>query len=228
MFIGHYAVALAAKRVAPQINLGILFAAVQWPDLVWPLLLLTGDEEVLIEPGHVAFSPLHFTHYPISHSLLANLGWAGLFALSYGMVTRQKREAWLLGLAVMSHWLLDAIVHEPDLPITPGSSLRVGLGLWHSLFATIAVEGLMLVSALWLYVKEAKPQGRARLYSFWLLIGLLVLMYLSGPFSPPPGNVDALAMVALSGWVVPLLAGWIDTRAGQSKSPHIVQNHLSL
>ncbi len=70
MFLGHLAVAYAAKRAAPKASLGALFAASQLPDLIWPVLVLTGTEKVEIKPGITAYSPLEFVSYPWSHSLL--------------------------------------------------------------------------------------------------------------------------------------------------------------
>ncbi|GAA4467731.1 permease [Nibrella saemangeumensis] len=228
MFIGHYAVALVAKRVAPQTNLGILFAAVQLPDLLWPILLLTGKEKVLIEPNHLPFSPLHFTHYPISHSLLTNLGWAGLFGLAYWLITGYRKGAWAVGLGVLSHWFLDAIVHEPDLPLIPGNTARVGLGLWHSISLTIALEGLLLVGAIWYYLKATPGKGRREPFGFWLLLGLVVFLYLSGPFSPPPGDVTSLALFALSGCLIPFIAGWIDYRRTHRQASQPVNSGTAL
>lgn len=88
MFIGHFALALGAKRVAPAVSLGTLFLAAQLADLVWPTLLLAGVETVEIRPGVTAFTPLDFISYPYSHSLVALLGWALLFAVVYVVVRR--------------------------------------------------------------------------------------------------------------------------------------------
>ncbi len=80
MFVGHFAVALGAKRAAPRIPLGLLVAAAIALDLIWPLLLLAGVETVRIDPGNTAFTPLAFDHYPWSHSLVMALVWGGLTA----------------------------------------------------------------------------------------------------------------------------------------------------
>ena len=142
MFIGHYAVGFAAKRFAPQTSLGVLIASALSLDLLWPLFVLAGWEQVRIEPGNTAFTPLNFASYPISHSLVAALGWATLFAAVYYLLTRYRAGALVVWIGVVSHWVLDFITHRPDLPLYPGGSL-VGLGLWNSPVATVAVEGLM-------------------------------------------------------------------------------------
>ena len=132
MFIGHFGVALAAKRVAPRTSLGTLVMAAQFVDLLWPVFLLLGVERVIIAPGTTAVTPLDFIFYPFSHSLLADLGWACLFAGIYKTVKRDSRGAACLWFVLISHWLLDALSHLPDLPLYPGSSTYVGLGLWNS------------------------------------------------------------------------------------------------
>ena len=144
MFIGHHAAAFAAKGVAPRISLGTLFAATMWLDLVWPVLLLTGAEHVRIDPGNTAFTPLDFVSYPITHSLVAVLGWGLAAVILYRIVRRPWREALVVGAGVVSHWLLDFLTHRPDLPLWPGGP-KVGLGLWNSVPATIGVEVLLFV-----------------------------------------------------------------------------------
>ncbi|HXI09193.1 MAG TPA: hypothetical protein VNK06_00200, partial [Thermodesulfobacteriota bacterium] len=141
MFLGHYGVGFAAKRFAPDTSLGVFFIAALLPDLLWPVLVLLGVERVAIAPGVTRVSPLVFEYYPYSHSLLSVALWAAAFALLYLLAGGGRKTASVLGLAVLSHWALDALVHRPDLPVTPGGGLKAGLGLWDSVAATIAVEG---------------------------------------------------------------------------------------
>ena len=140
MFIGHFGVALAAKRVAPEASLGIMILAAQFLDFLWPVFLLLGIERVRIAPGFTKVAPLDFTSYPISHSLLMAMVWAVLLGGIYYAVRHKARSALVISAAVLSHWILDFIVHRPDLQLRPGSDVRVGLGLWNSLPTTIAVE----------------------------------------------------------------------------------------
>ena len=121
MFIGHFAVALAAKKAAPKTSLGTLILAAQLPDLLWPIFLLLGVEHARISPGATAVTPLDFTSYPLSHSLLADIGWGLLLAGLYLLTRRNLRGGFLLALLVLSHWLLDALSHRPDLPLWPTS-----------------------------------------------------------------------------------------------------------
>lgn len=210
MFIGHFAAGLAAKRVAPRTSLGTLFAAVQLPDLIWPLLLLAGVERVEIAPGDTAYTPLAFTHYPFTHSLLAVLGWAGAAALLYWAATRYRAGAAMVGLGVLSHWLLDAIVHRPDLPLVPGSEAMVGLSLWNAPVLTIVLEAAMLVAGVWLYASATRPRNRIGTYALWALLAVIVLIAAGNAAGPPPADVRSLAVFALAGWLLPLWAFWAD------------------
>ena len=141
MFIGHFALALGAKKIAPRASLGTLFMAAQLADLVWPTLVLLGVETLVVAPGITAFTPLDFVSYPYSHSLEALIGWAAALAVAYALVRRgQGREALVLAALVLSHWVLDVISHRPDMPLTIGGTGKLGLGLWNSIPGTLAVE----------------------------------------------------------------------------------------
>src|SRR5918992_824866 len=109
MFIGHYAVGFAAKRFAPQRSLGVLIASALLLDLLWPLFVLAGWEQVHIEPGNTAFTPLNFVSYPFSHSLVAAFGWATLFCAGYYFVKRYRAGAVVVWIGVVSHWFLDFV-----------------------------------------------------------------------------------------------------------------------
>jgi membrane-bound metal-dependent hydrolase YbcI (DUF457 family) len=210
MFLGHYAVGFVSKRLAPRTSLGALMAAVQLPDLIWPIFLLLGWERARIEPGNTAFTPLAFEYYPWTHSLLAVIVWGIAFALVYYAVTRYRGGAMVLAIAVVSHWLLDAIVHRPDLPLYPGSSVKVGLGLWKNIPATLVLETVMFVVAVWIYLGITRPLDRVGRWGLWVLIVLLVLLQAGNAMSEPPATTRALALFAMTGWLVPLWAWWVD------------------
>lgn len=213
MFIGHAAVALAAKPLLPRVNLALPLAAVFWVDLVWPVLLLAGVERVRIDPGNTAFTPLDFVHYPWTHSLAAVIGWSVLFGLA--CLKCGKREALILGLLVFSHWVLDALSHRPDLPLWPGSETMIGLGLWNSVPWTMIVEGAMFAAGVWIYARSAPSRDRVGTWAYWGLIGFLVLAYLGNVFGPPPPNVQAIAIAGIAGGVLfTALAWWIDRHRG--------------
>jgi membrane-bound metal-dependent hydrolase YbcI (DUF457 family) len=133
MFIGHFAVAFGAKKLAPQVSLGVLFLACQLADVIWPNLLLLGIEKVEVEPGITVMTPLNFLHYPWSHSLVTMLLWSVIFALFYAALRRSgARAAMVIAVVAFSHWVLDVATHRPDMPITLSGSTLIGAGLWKS------------------------------------------------------------------------------------------------
>ncbi|MCI0695390.1 hypothetical protein L0337_25700 [candidate division KSB1 bacterium] len=212
MFLGHYAVALAAKKVAPKTSLGTLFLSVQFLDLLWPIFLLLGIEHVRIDPGNTAFTPLDFYDYPITHSLATVIGWSLVFGLIYFFKRRYVRGAWMLGLGVFSHWLLDVVAHRPDLPIFPGGETYAGLGLWNSVAATIVVESALFIAGLILYLRATAARDRIGRYAFWAFIAFSVLIYVGNVFSrqQPPSTVTALAIGGLTQWLIIPWTYWID------------------
>lgn len=202
MFIGHAALALAAKPLAPRANLGVALAATYWLDLVWPILVLLGVERVAVDPGNTAFTPLDFVHYPWTHSLAAALAWSVLFGLACWKLGR--RAALVMGLLVVSHWGLDALSHRPDLPLWPGSRTLLGLGLWNSVPGTLAVESALFAAGVAIYAKSGARTG----IGFRALIGFFVLAYLGAAFGPPPPSAAAVAASALALWVLPVWGWW--------------------
>jgi hypothetical protein len=210
MLLGHFAVALAAKRAAPRTSLGALFIAAQFLDLAWPIFLLAGLERVRIVPGLMAASPLVFVHYPLSHSLLAALGWAALAGLAYFALRRDRRGAGVIAALVASHWFLDAPMHRPDLPLWPGSSILVGGGLWNSLPATLAIELCLLAAGLLVYLRATDAERTIGRWGPWGLAALLLAVFLSGFVAAPPPNERALAAGAMGLWIFVALGFWID------------------
>lgn len=210
MFLGHFGVGFGAKAAAPKASLGVLFLAAQFVDLLWPTLLLVGAEEVAIAPGITKVTPLDFIDYPISHSLLAVVLWGGLFAAVYYLIRRYRVGAWVCGLAVISHWFLDLLVHRPDLPLTPGESVRVGFGLWNSLGATLVLELAVFGVGLWLYLRVTRALDRVGSIALWALVGFLVLIYIANVFGTLPPSTTAIAWVGQAQWLLVLWAFWID------------------
>jgi len=210
MFLGHFAVGFASKRAAPGTSLGALLTAACLPDLLWPLLLLTGLEKVRIEPGNTAFTPLDFTSYPISHSLLMVCVWAVLVGGCYWAATNYARGAVLLAVAVVSHWILDAITHRPDLPWLPWGSGRAGLGLWNSVPGTLAVESAMFITALALYQRGTRPIDAIGKWGYGSFVLVITMIYVANLVGPPPPSVRALAWVALGLGLFLLWAAWFD------------------
>ena len=210
MFLGHVAVALAAKRAAPRASLGVLLGAAVFIDLLWPVFLLLGWETVRVAPGITAFTPLDFTSYPISHSLVAVLWWSLFAGIAYFAATRYRNESVTVGVLVLSHWILDFVTHRPDLPILPSDGPKVGLGLWHSVPATLAVELLLFGACLAVYLGTTRARDGVGRWGFWALIAFLAAVYLANAFGPPPPDARSLAWVAMAAWIFPLWAWWAD------------------
>lgn len=211
MFIGHYALAFAAKKADPAVSLGTLFIAVQLADLVWPVLVLAGVERFEIRPGITAVTPLDFTHYPYSHSLLALAAWGAALGVAYLLVRKGRvASALLLAGLVLSHWALDFISHRPDMPLTLGDSPKVGLGLWNSVAATVAVEGILFAACVWVYWRATRPIGRAGTWALWSLVAFLAIVYVANLLGPPPPSVAAVAWSANALWLVVAWGYWID------------------
>lgn len=210
MFIGHFGVGLGAKAIVPRVSLGSLFLAAQFIDLLWPTLLLLGVERVRIEPGATAVTPLAFEHYPVSHSLLAVLGWALLVAGGHWLMRRNRRAALVMASLVVSHWLLDLLVHRPDLPLLPGSDIVVGLGLWSSLPLTLAVELPLFVVGARLYARATRPLDATGRWAFIGLLAFLPAIHAANLFGEPPPSVAAIAWVGHAQWLLVLWGYWID------------------
>lgn len=210
MFLGHYAAALAAKKLAPQTSLGTLLIGAQFLDLLWPFLLLAGVETVRIVPSDNAFTRLTFDYYPISHSLMMTAVWATLVSLGYYAVRRYSAGTILMWLLVMSHWILDLITHRPDLKLTPSGEAKVGFGLWNSFAGTIVIEIAIFAIAVIVYVKTTKARDRIGRYGFWIFVLVMVLLYLANAYGPAPPSVKTLAIVAMGQWLFVLWCYWID------------------
>jgi len=212
MFIGHYAVGLASKKLAPGASLGALIAAPILLDLLWPIFLLLGWEHVSIEPNRNPFLRFAFDSYPISHGLVAVVGWATLFAALYYGFTRYETGAIVIWMGVLSHWLMDFIVHRPDLPLYAGGTRMVGLGLWNHRAATIAIEAALFVLGVWLYSRQTKPKDRVGVYAFWGFVVFLLAAYGAAAFGPaPPPSVRKIAIVTLCSALLIPWAWWFDS-----------------
>lgn len=210
MFIGHFGVGLAAKKVDQKPSLGTLFFASQFIDLLWPIFLLLGIEQVIIDPGNTAFTPLDFVYYPFTHSLVGVLFWAIVVGGVYYLIKKNLKTGILLGALVVSHWLLDFLTHAPDLPIAPGLDLKVGLGLWNSLIFTLLFETVIFVVGIFLYLKITQAKNKKGEYGFWGLIIFLILIYIMNVFGSTPPNEEVIAWAGNLQWLFVLWAYWVD------------------
>jgi hypothetical protein len=224
MFLGHYGVAFALKRVEPKISLGTLFIATQLVDILWGAFLLLGWEHVRPLPDDNPLLTLQFYDYPISHSLVGGLVW-GLVAaaLYYSWPTRDTTRHWqasaLVGAAVASHWVLDLIVHVRDLPLMGNDSLKVGLGVWRHVGLSVALELAMLAAGVALYLRGRSRRHPVRPVRLAVLLVLLVGAYAASLLGTTPPGATMLGLGALV--LLLVLAGvaaWTDQAADPRKA----------
>ncbi len=210
MFVGHLAVAFASKKVSHATSLVWFVVAANFIDLLWPVFLLLGIEQVSVVPGHTAFTPLRFDSYPWSHSLLMVVIWGvalGGFARWRGV---SANGAKLVGALVVSHWVLDLLTHAPDLTLWPGATTGYGLQLWNSIPGTFAVETLLWAVGLGIFLSVRRMRGVQGQVALWSFVIVSTVLWASGPFSPPPPTPEAIAWFGMFGWIIVPWAWWIE------------------
>ncbi len=198
MFVGHYSVAFAVKSEQNKIPLWVLFVAVQLLDFIWAPFVLLGVEKMRIAPGITAANPLDLYYMPYTHSLIGALVWSALAFLVYKVASRTKVGAALIvALAVFSHWILDLIVHRPDLAIYD-DTLKVGFGLWNYRGLEFGLEVAILVAGIIIYLKRNVVRSVVRKYSLIIFGVLLILIQTGNTFVSRPLSSDhAVAITAL-------------------------------
>ena len=206
MFIGHYGVAFAIKSADRRVSLWQLFLAVQFLDVLWGPLVLLGIEKVRIAPGITASLPLDLYYMPYTHSLVGALAWSGLVVLGYkiapgGATSRALRSALLVGLAVFSHWILDLLVHRPDLPLYDNTH-KMGLGLWNYPVFAFVLEAALLFGGMWLYLRSTAGASLGGRFGMPLFGLVLLVVQAVAFFGLPPRSPAAAAITFLSLYVV--------------------------
>jgi hypothetical protein len=205
MFVGHYGVAFGAKPLTPVVPLWVYFIAVQWLDVVWSILVLLGIEKLHIVPGFTEANALDLYYMPYTHGLPGAIVLSlALGAIVAASVARQRGMAFLvISAAAFSHWILDLIVHIPDLPLYDNTD-KVGFGLWRHVAISFPLELIVLAAGAWIYVRAAHPpiSGRNALCIF---VVLLAALQAYANFGPPPASETAMAVMALAFYLV--LAG---------------------
>ena len=184
MFVGHYGISLALKGADRSVSLGILFLAVQFIDLLWVLFVLAGIEHFQLVPGSTAANPFDFTFYPFTHSLLAAFLWsvvvyAGLRYLPIPAGRDKRRAALVVAVAVSSHFLLDVLVHSPDLPLVGSESTKIGLGLWDHVVISYVLEVGILLGGLGIYIKRTRAKSRGGKYGMAIFVMCLMIANLA-------------------------------------------------
>lgn len=206
MFVGHYAASLAAKAIEPRAPLWTYVVGAQLIDIGWGALVMAGVEKVRIDPT-LPGSSLDLYHMPFTHSLPAVTLWSLAAALAVRFALRLPvRAAVFVGLAVFSHWILDLVVHRPDLELWFGGE-KVGLGLWNYPVPEQAVEiGLLaLGAAAWAWLR-----GRAgeTLWPVLLFVAVLVAVQIAAMVMPGGGDSARLGATAIAIYLVIGLTAW--------------------
>jgi hypothetical protein len=199
MFVGHYGVALAAKRLSPSTSMGWLFIAVQLLDVFWAPAILMGYEHARIVPGLMPASSLDLYDMPWTHSLAAAM------AISWFAFRFSKNV--VLGACIMSHWVLDFVAHRPDLPLLRGG-IKVGLGLWRYREATFLVEAALLVGGLLVYLGATRAKTAAGKYAMSVLVGVLIVAEIYNLYGPTPVSIRQMAISAEVAYLVFAAIAW--------------------
>ncbi len=203
MFVGHYGPSFAASALKKTIPLWVLFIAVQWVDVLWSIFVLLGIEKVRIVPGITATNPLDLYYMPYTHSLVAATLWSVAAVITYNMLF--GRDGWsaaaIVGLAVFSHWLLDLLVHRPDLPLYD-NTMKVGLGLWNFPSVAFGLEIVFLFFGLYLYLRATKPVNSGGRYAMIIFAVVMLPIQAFVFFGPPPSSDKAAAITALVSYAV--------------------------
>jgi hypothetical protein len=213
MFVGHYSASFAGKAAESRIPLWVLFLAVQWIDVLWGIFVLLGIEKVRIVPGITASNALDLYYMPYTHSLAGVLGWSVFAFVVCQLVPRLRgaRIGLIVGAAVFSHWILDLIVHRPDLALYD-SVYKMGFGLWNYRAAAFALEMAVLAGGAALLYRTAAHRGR--------LIGFVIFLAAFQVFGTffrpiPPGDHAAAGTALFCYALLALVAWWVDRGAAQ-------------
>ena len=215
MFVGHYAASFALKSFEKKASLGVLFLAVQFVDILFFPFVLLGIERMNIVENFTASTHFELEYMPYTHSLLGSLMWSvAAYGLFRWVIVKSKSVAVVVGLAVFSHWVLDLIVHTPDLPLWSDASSKLGFGLWSNAIATYSLEAVLLVLGLWLYLRSTSATTRAGKYGAVTFVGFLLLVNIANIFGPPMSASKAgLAIFAVTSYLLfAAIAFWLDTK----------------
>jgi hypothetical protein len=216
MFVGHYSVSFAARSTGVALPLWVWFIAVQWLDVGFMTLVLAGVEKVRITEGFTESNDLDLYYMPFSHGLVGAVLMSVLFAVIVAVVFRAGRRPAafaLVALASFSHWLIDLLMHTPDLPVYDDDSTKLGLGLWEYPAVGVPLELAVLALGAWIYLRAVTVTDRGRAL-VWGFVGLMAVIQLYSHFGPTPTSSEAFAVTGLSAYIVlAAVAGWVERRA---------------
>lgn len=216
MFAGHYGVSYAFKATEKRASLGLLFLAVQFIDVLWAIFVILGLEKVQLAPQLPA-SRLIYNSIPFTHSMLGALTWSVLVYILFRFIpasksTRKASIALVMGLGVFSHWILDFIVHRPDLGVI-GNIEKVGLGLYDYPLLAFSLEAVVLLGGIWLYMRSTTATSFLGKYGMYFFAAFLLLMNAFTYWGPNPPSVQIAAIFnEIFYFVAAGIALWLDRK----------------
>lgn len=218
MFIGHYSAALVLKGVEKKASLGWLFLAVQFVDILFFPLVLLGIERINIIENFTQSTHFELEYMPFTHSFVGSLVWAFaayvlFLKLPQRKIANTKNIAMVMAIAVFSHWVLDLIVHTPDLPLIGDNSLKLGFGLWNNAVITFALETVLLLVGMWLYLRGTTARSKVGKYGMLMFSIVLIAVNAFNIYGPPPENQNMMAAMSLfSYFSFGGIAFWLDKK----------------
>ena len=218
VFIGHFGAGLALKRADRTLSLGLLFIAAQLSDLIYGVTLLTGVEKVSIVAGTSPLTSAEYVFFPYSHSLVATLLLAGLVALIFLIVPfksslPKSKTALIMATAVLSHFILDAITHNPEVDLLGNGVYKIGLGIWNYPIASYTIEALLLIAGLWIYLRTTKTITFGGKYGLLILSVILLTLNAVNTFGLYPTNTINFAVTMLIVYIGTIVAAfWLDQK----------------
>jgi len=221
MFIGHYGPAFGAKPLERRLPLWLLFLAVQWLDVGWSVLVMLGVEKLRIVKGFTQGSSLDLYYMPFTHGLIGAVALSAALGAVVALFYRNRRTAIVLVVAgaVFSHWVLDLVVHVPDLPLLD-NSFKVGFGLWRHLWLSFPLEIALLVAGASLYARQVPSRTRLGDTYLWLLVTVMAGIETYASFGPEPASEVAEAQTALVAYIaLAAVAALVDWARGTSITP---------
>lgn len=212
MFAGHVGVGLAIARGDRDVNAAWFVGAALLLDIVLWAFVLFGFETVVI-PADFANRHQPDFFFPFSHGLLASLLWSVVFGVAVYFVSRTGRAGVLAGIAVSSHWILDAIVHRPELPLLGEKSMRIGFSLWDGLPWAMLTESMIVVIGLWIFLGDSSLARPRKAALDILMIVVLISTIVGMTIAPPPPSTTAMAVSSLLTLLMVCgFVAWIDSR----------------
>ena len=209
MFLGHFGLGFAGKRIAPYMSLGSLFLAVQFADLLFWVLALVGAEHFRISPGATRVTPMDFFDYPYSHSLFALGVWGFVLGAVYWIARKTLAGGIVLAVGIVSHWVLDVVVHRADMPLGLHGPY-LGFQVWRSLPLTLVLEAVVFSAGIGVYLNATRARDAVGVWAFWALVVLLAALWLGSVLGPSPPSERVVAWAGLAMWLFGPWGWWID------------------